>query len=401
MRIAKWSTTPTKAEARALQKMHKAEDNVLDVLCMNVEGFSSDRVYKFARDFVISHYTLIIVDEATSIKNPKAKRTKALFQLGMIADYRRIATGTPITQSPLDLWGMCTFLKAGCLGHSTFTSFRASYAVTINMQMGSRTFPKIVGYRDLKKLTERISAFSSRLTKDECLDLPDKVYEIHHVEMTPEQVHAYTKLRDEALVQLTEESMVTSTMGMTTVEKLHQICCGHIKDDDGVIHDIPNNRINDLLSLIDNIGKQVVIWCCYQRDVENVMRALTEYGKPQGHFPMSYYGKTSEEGRLESLSQFRSNDNCRWLVGTPGTGGKGITLVNATYMIYYSCGYKLEARLQSEDRIHRIGQTSKCTYIDMACPNTVDLKVIKALRAKKNIADEVLDLHRLRDLLAD
>ena len=97
-----------------------------------------------------------------------------------------------------------------------------------------------------------------------------------------------------------------------------------------------------------------------------------------------------QDERQENIKKFQNGDECRFLVGTPQTGGYGITLTKANTVIYFSNGYDLEKRLQSEDRAHRIGQKKAVTYIDIICEDTVDEKIVKALREKINIASEVL-----------
>jgi len=367
------------------------QDDMLDILVMNVEAFSSERALEHAIRFTESHYCLIAVDEATSIKNIKSERTKNLISLGRLCDYRRILTGTPITLSPLDLFSQCEFLQPGLLGHRTFVGFRNEYAEMRTMCFGSRSFQQIVGYRNLDKLTKKIEPFSSRVLKKDCLDLPDKVYETVYVEQTAEQRKLYDDLKTYAMSQF-EQGLLTSTSAITTINKLHQINCGHVKLDDGTCIDIPNNRIPMLLELIEKIPGKVLIWCAFQRDVQLIVEALTKVKRK----PVHYYGDTSTEDRAEALQRFCHGDATDF-VGTSATGGKGLTLIQATTTIYYSNSDSAEDRWQSEDRNHRKGQTNQVTYFDMVVPNTVDSKILKALKRKEDLAFQVLD--KFRDYL--
>jgi SNF2 family DNA or RNA helicase len=388
-----WASTMNRQRTLEVEELLVAKDDTLDFLCINVEALSHPRAYYFAEKFIRSHYCMMVVDESTSIKSHRAARTKACWRLGNQCDYRRIATGTPITQSPLDLWGQCEFLKQGLLGFSSFTVFKSHYAMIREVVQGRVRFEQILGYRNLDQLTKQIMPFSSRRLKDECLDLPEKVYETYYVEQTPEQKEAYRALREEALL-LIDGGMVTITNALTLLGKLHQINCGHVKDDDGSIRRIPSNRVNALMELLDNIPGKVVIWGYYQEDVRIIEEAIRGVHGPNSY--VTYFGETDVRDRQDYVARFRDREDCRWFIGTPATGGKGLNgLTVASHAIYYSNHYKLEPRLQSEDRIHRIGQVSRCTYTDMVCPRTVDVEIVQALKDKKDLATEVLDTIRL------
>lgn len=397
-RMATYWSGMGKRQREECEDILTAKDDLLDFAFINIEALSSKRGYEWARCFVESHYAMTIIDESTSIKNPKSLRSRAAHDLGRRSDYRRIATGTPVTQGPLDLYSQCEFLEPGLLGHRTFVSFRSHYAILRDVILGTRRFKIVAGYVNLEELEARLRQFSSRITKKECLDLPDKVYETQFVEMSERQLQIYTQLRDEAVVML-QSGMLSSTSAITTVEKLHQICCGHVKDDDGNVTDLESNRMDILLELLENHMRKTIIWCHYQRDVELVSMALREKFQKDGYFPVMHYGKTPPDERVNALDLFVNNARCLWFIGTPSTGGKGLTLTVASDVIYYSCGYNLEHRLQSEDRCHRIGQTNKVTYVDLTTVGTVEQRILKALTDKKSIAHEILDQRRLMELL--
>ncbi|UOF78050.1 ATP dependent DNA helicase [Caudoviricetes sp.] len=394
-RVAVYSSSGNKADERALDSIMQAKDDCLDILVVNIESFVSEKSVDRLESFIRSHYVLMCIDEATSIKNPKAQRTKQAIKLGQLVDYRRIATGTPITQSPMDVFAMCQFLKSGVLGFANFTAFRAYYAQMIRMNLGPGrpSFDKIVGFRNLDQLTQSLEQFCSRITKEECLDLPDKIYQTVEVELTDIQRRYYDQLKNQALIQL-EQGLLTSTSALTTLMKLQQIVCGHVKLDDGTVVDLANNRIDTLLSLIEELGdKKVVIWCNFQRDVELIYRALQKLGRR----PVTYYGPNDDNTRTKSLSDFVDGDATDF-VGTTSTGGKGITLTVASYEIYYSNGYSLANRLQSEDRCHRIGQKNNVTIIDLVAIKTCDEKILESHKMKKDLANEVLG--NMRQLLS-
>jgi SNF2 family DNA or RNA helicase len=394
-RIAYWSSSLNHNEQVKLQKIMTAQDDTLDFLCCNVEAFSSGRAPMVVAQFIKNHYCLMIVDEATSIKNGRAQRTKNIQTLGRMCDYRRILTGTPITQSPLDLYAMCEFLKQGLLGFKSYVMFRANYAVMVPIRTAHVQFNKIVGFIRLDELTESLLPFSSRILKSECLDLPEKIYETVEVSLSPEQAQHYQRLKDTAVLQL-DQGLLTSTSAITTINKLHQIVCGHLKLDEGVEIEIPSNRIEAVLDIIDKMPDQkIVIWCRFQKDVEIVMRNLEAIDDKR--YPVHYYGETRENDRRDNLLAFQQDPNCMWFVGTASTGGKGIDGLQhvCSYEIYYSNSYDREDRAQSEDRLDRKGQKNQVTIIDLIARGTVDTMIMDSLKRKEDLAHEVLDKLRL------
>jgi SNF2 family DNA or RNA helicase len=226
----------------------------------------------------------------------------------------------------------------------------------------------------------------SPITKNP-LDLPPKNFIKRHVTLTPDQKKVYQQMKKEAIATL--NGKVTSTMTvLTQLMRLHQITCGHFTADDGSTQSVESNRLNELMSVLEETEGKAIIWANYQLSVsEIIQRIIKEYGEDSY---VHYYGLTSQEDRQDFIRKFQNDPKCRFLVGTPQTGGYGITLTQANTVIYYSNGYDLEKRLQSEDRAHRIGQKKTVTYVDLICEDTVDEKIVKALRGKINIASEVL-----------
>ena len=190
-----------------------------------------------------------------------------------------------------------------------------------------------------------------------------------------------------ALAQLNGK-LLTTANALSQLMRLHQITCGHFKANDGSTQTVKNNRLNELSELLEEVEGKAIIWAHYQYDVQTVIDAIKkEYGDDS---VVDYYGKTPNEERQDNIKKFQSDPKCRFLVGTPSTGGYGLTLTAASTMIYYSNGYDLEKRQQSEARIDRIGQEKPMTYIDIICEDTVDERIVKALRKKINIATEIM-----------
>ena len=382
-----WQANITKGQSQKLGRLFKVGEE-LHVLIMNVEAFSTQKGVAFASKFLMSHNTLMAVDESTTIKNPGAKRTKNICNLASGARYRRILTGSPVTKSPLDLFKQCEFLETELLGHVSYYTFRTRYAVMKTANFGGRSVQIVVGYRNLEELSEKLKPFSYRVLKDDCLDLPAKTYMKRIVKLTPEQEKVYKQMKHLALAEMEGKVMSTATV-LTQLMRLQQINCGHFTADDGTIKPIKNNRIKELLDTLEEIHGKVVIWAHYQYDVETIVEHLKEeYG--DNSF-VTYYGKTPMSERQDNIQKFQDPESpVRFLVGTTQTGGYGITLTAASTMIYYSNGYDLEKRQQSEARIDRIGQKFPMTYIDLMVEDTVDERIVKALRKKVNIATKIM-----------
>jgi SNF2 family DNA or RNA helicase len=181
--------------------------------------------------------------------------------------------------------------------------------------------------------------------------------------------------------------MSTATV-LTQLMRLHQITCGHFTSDDGTVQELKSNRLEELMDVLEEMEGKVIIWAHYQYDVESIVKAIRKtYGN---NSVVDYYGRTRPEHRQSNIDSFQKKEECRFFVGTPSTGGYGITLTQASNVVYYSNGYDLEKRMQSEDRAHRIGQVQKVTYVDFIAEDTVDEKIVKSLRKKVNIATQIM-----------
>lgn len=396
-----WDGGSTKREEDAIRAlMFQAPGYghaTLRCLIMNVEAFGASKTaLTVAMNFTKGGRTLVICDESTKIRNTDAKRTQAMIALGREARVRRAMTGLATPKNPLDLWGQMKFLGLiEVLGRNWY-SFRARYCIMKTEEHQKRGAPpgtmekslKIVAFRNLDELTERMRPHSFRALKENCLDLPPKIYERVLVDLTDEQHRAYQNMLRMAMHELEDGVFASALNAIGRIEKLHQITCGHLKDEDGRVHELPNGRLQALDDVIQEAEGKVIVWCTYQHDVLAVTQHL------QAAFPerrvVQYYGPTSAPQRAANVRDFEEGD-ATYFVGTQATGGFGITLVSCSLVIYYSNSFDLEFRLQSEDRCHRDGQTKSVTYVDLVAPRTVDEKILKALIEKKSVADVIMD----------
>ena len=382
-----WTALTSKTKDKEYRQLFET-DYDLHILLMNVEAFSTKKGVEFAGKFLRCHKTLMVIDESTTIKNPTAKRTKAILALSKEVKYRRILTGSPVTKSPLDLYSQCAFLNEYLLGFSSYYTFRNRYAVMIDRNFGGRRVQLVGGYRRLDELAELLKKFSYRILKEDCLDLPPKVYMRREIDLTDDQKKAYMTMKSAALAQLNGK-IATAPHVLTQLMRLHQITCGHFTADDGTIQEFKNNRMSELLDLLEEMEGKVIIWANYIYDIEQIVKTIgQEYGEDS---IVEYYGAIESKKRQVNIEKFQDpKSKVRFFVGNPQTGGYGITLTAASNVIYYSNGYDLEKRLQSEDRAHRIGQKQSVTYVDLIAKGTVDDKIVKALRKKINIASAIM-----------
>lgn len=372
---------------KELMGLLEPHDHRLRILVMNTEALSSGtKGVTYLGKFLRSGRAYMVVDESTFIKNPGSNRTKRVVEMGGLAEYRRIMTGSPVTRSPLDLYSQFEFLDRSMMGFRSYYAFRARYAIMQQKEFGGRRVNIVVGYRNLDELTEKVDDYSYRVTKDECLDLPDKIYTRREVALTDEQQRAYSDMRSAAFTEI-GEGFVSASSAITILLRLHQITCGHVTDEDGDVHTLKSNRVTEMMTALEEISGDVIIWARYRHDIRSITEALrSTYGEES---VAEFHGGNTRT-REDDADRFKGDSECRFMVSNQQSGGYGNTWVNATTVIYFSNDYDLEKRLQSEDRAHRSGQHHAVTYIDLVSPGTVDEKILGALRNKINISDTIM-----------
>jgi|TARA_R110000782_G_scaffold27673_1_gene69861 SNF2 family DNA or RNA helicase len=386
--VAVWNPSVTKGN-KTMLKEFLAPSEELRVFLMNVEALSTEKGKKYLQALLKASTALLAVDESTAIKSPKARRTKALIKIGKLAKYRRILTGFPVTQSPLDLWAQCSFMDDSLLGDygDNFFKFQHHYSIIKKRTVGSHSFNLIVGYRNLEELSALLKTFSSRITKDECLDLPEKVYTQRSVALTSEQKRIYSEIKEFALAHINDNEFMTAPNIMTQLLRMQQVLSGHTKSDYGELIEIEDNRLKELMQCLEEVDGKSIIWSRFRYDVQRITKELNKVYGPGS--AVDYYGDTSDDDRVTAVERFQNGD-AKFFVGNPQTGGYGLTLTAAQNVIYFSNSFDLAVRMQSEDRAHRIGQRNTVTYIDLISEGTIDEKIVKALRGKMDIASQVM-----------
>lgn len=380
------------------------------VLVVNIEALSSVKAARAAcADFLTGGTdrkgSYVAVDESTTIKNPSTNRTEEVIKLGKLAKIRRILSGLPAPRSPLDLYSQFEFLDPAILGHRSFYSFRARYAVMRELRVGVRTVKIPVGFQNLEELTQKVQRKSYRVRLEDCYDLPKSNYSIREVLLTEEQVRIYRELRDFATSELAEEKHVTAPQVITQILRMHQVLCGHSRDEEGNWYDIPENRTKEVLSILEEWSGKAIIWCSYDHDIRKVHRAIEHAFHPKRHEP-GFVDRMIAENRWQDYccarfwgsniatredeeKLFKTSDACRYMISTPSAGGRGRTWDIANLVMYYSTTNDLDLREQSEKRPLGVGKKTPIVYVDLVSPGTVEVKILQALRKKINIASAI------------
>lgn len=404
-RSAWYSSSMKAAERITFDKLYEPGD-ALRVLAINIEAVSTEKGRKVVEKYLRTFNVHFIVDESSKIKHYSTQRTKHIIKLGKLAKYRTIATGTPVTQSPLDIFGQFLFLDDHILNTSSFYAFKARYAELlddsspilrhIKQRTGGRNSPQIIAtdkngqpmYKNLDELNRLIAPHSFRVLKKDCLDLPEKVYQRRYFELDAEQKRIYKEIKENLRIEFADGNFEAMSK-LTAVLRLQQVTCGVVPDPVLGERDIfenpeQNPRIKTLLDLLEEVSGKVIIWARFRKDIQTISKMLE---KEWPGSTVLYYGDVSSDDRAVAMKRFQEDDQIRFFVGTQAAGGTGLTLTAASTVVYYSNTFSLEDRLQSEDRAHRIGQKNAVTYYDLEAIDSIDKRIISALRMKKDVAN--------------
>lgn len=379
-------------------------------------------------------WDLVLGDEIHFIKSPNTKRTKHLHKMRDVSGQRIEMTGTPITNTPLDLWSQFEFLGKGFSGFNNWQAFKGFYGVFA--QHEGDGIKRIIGVQNLPFMQERIARVSFVIRQEEALpNLPDKVYDVYEVDMTEQQTEVYEKIKTHLVAEIEDDlergehehnkQLVVNNI-LTKMLRLAQITSGHItwdpvrNPDTGeivrpkIIEDfVPNPKLDGLIELLKDKDPRdkTLVWACWVHDVKRIAERLTREGIDH----VLYYGGTSDEQRIESERRFNFDRNCKVFVGNPAAGGTGLNLIgyppgdtsgeydtDANHVIYYSQNWSSTARSQSEARAHRRGTRRNVRITDLCVPSTIDVEIRARVTDKRATAMEITDLREmLRRVLAE
>lgn len=394
---AHWKSGAGKKHMRALDKLLTYDGGALVIFAMNVDAVNTKGGLEYAQKFLSSRPCIFIVDESQRIKNPQAKRTKRILELADLAYSRRISSGTLVSNSPLDLFSQFGFLQSGLLGTESYRAFVSEYAELLPpghplmdniAKQTRRGTPQIIKhdksgrpmYKNLEKLNKMIAPHMYRVRKEECLDLPEKIYQTHYFDMVPEQAMVYEQVKNEMRYER-EDGDIDMFTALTLINKLRQITSGFILVD-GAPAEWKNGaaRMAALKEILEDAEYPVIIWATFREELRQIAQ---EAGG------VSYHGGIGPKEREEAIEKFQSGES-KVFVANAATAGTGLTLTAAKTVIYYSCSYSLEERIQSEDRAHRIGTHHPVVYVDLVASGTIDERIADSLQSKAGVAAKIL-----------
>ena len=398
-----WRSNASKKHAEWVQEIFEPTAiQPLRFLAINIEALITKPGLHFAQKFLRTYRCMIIVDESSRIKNPDAGRTRAVFCLRPLASYARIASGTPVTNAPVDVFAQMEFLHSGLLKTTSYRAFVAEYAELMKpdhpmMQRMIERNPRIARaqvvardaqgrpkWRNLAKLQKLLDPHTYRVRKDECLDLPAKIYTQHFFTLTLEQRKAYHLMKQERRMALQDELIAVDVLGAGT--KLQQITSGFLLHE-GQAHYIEdgNPRLAALMTIIEDLTGPFIIWARFREEIHAILQRL----RKEEISAVTYFGDTTQKDRESAIDQFQQG-TVQAFIANQQTAGMGLTLTAAQTAIYYSNDFNLAHRLQSEDRCHRKGTTHHVVYIDLIAEHTIDETIVRALQTKADMAAAIV-----------
>lgn len=354
---------------------------------INYEGVRALDVGSDTKGLHTYDFDIVVADEMTKIKHASSKQSKAMakFPLSEHRAKRIGITGTPVAQSPLDIFGQYRFLDPRVFG-SNFFRFRARYGVVGERYgAGGRRFKEVVDYQNLEELRERMHSIAVRFTKDQCLDLPDRIEQQYELDWPPGWRKVYDEMVKE-MIALVDGSVIPADNAMTKIVKARQLCNGWVYDENHVTKVLPgpNPKLDAVAEIVDDADGPVLIWATYRQDIENISKALE---KCPGDFGV-ISGDVPSEERARVVEAFQ-NGEIKAAVVQQSIGQYGLTMTASNTVVYFSEDWSVENKLQSMDRVHRIGQTRKVRYITLSMKDSVDVSIHEALKKKRKLSNNL------------
>lgn len=358
----------------------------LCVAAVNYESVWRDGIFEALQDYDAD---LVVCDESQRIKTHDAKQSKAMHQLGDMARYKLILSGTPVQNNAIDIWSQYRFLDKTVFGDSYY-AFRGRYAI-----MGGFNNKQIVGYKDLDGLIKKEHSIAFRITKEEAVDLPEQTFEVRYVGMPAKERKLYEKIRKDSITELESGGKVTAATVLTKLLRLQQLAGGFlVKDGADKPEKVSTAKLDALKDIIIDYvvegGRKLVVFARFIPEVDAILK-LAEKILPKNRKAVALYGGIKKNERGGIVGQFQTDPDTVLFVGQIDTAGTGITLTAADTCVYYSKNFNYATYEQSLSRIHRIGQVNRCTYIDLVVGDSVDEKINIALMKKENLAETVVD----------
>lgn len=385
-----WSSNLTKKKRNAIDKVLNSDTSLLKIMAFNVEAFVSVKAKSYILAFLKRYRCMVVIDQSASIKNPAAKRTKFLIkEVAPLAAFRRILDGAPVAEGAGELFSQFKFLNQDIIGHDTYTAFKAEFC-----QIGY--FNEIVGYKNLDELHRRIDGYSFRVMAKDCLDLPPITYKRWGFNLSANEMRIYNELKRENLACFTPcdlgDGVLEENLALVKNMRLQQIASGWFPDSNNfksINQPDKSARLEALLNLIAGLDGKALIYSRFVADLVDIQRWL-------GSEAVSYHGAISEGERAENKRKFMQDSSVKYFIGQPRTAGIGHTLTAAKHIIFYSNDPSLRFREECEKRAHRkglektLGDGESLMVWDLIAEKTHDIKIVNALRRKKDVSVEIM-----------
>jgi SNF2 family DNA or RNA helicase len=367
----------------------------LAVLAMTYDAFRVDDAAKSAKQLMTRRTCLYVADETTNIANPSAKITRRVLASAPLAPYRRALNGTPVSDSPFRAYSQIRFVDPdvwAAMGFKRYEHFKGYFGEWgKGFAAGGRTFPKLLGHRNLDKLSEILASTGSRVAKADVLDLPPKVYVRRYFDLGAKTAKAYSDLRTQLSLEV-QGMTLTVDGALSLLTRLQQCASGRLpSDEDTTPVSICDERprlelLREVLEEYNVPSAQAIIWARFTFEVDEICEMLTKLKIPFGR----YDGEVTPDDRALAKERFQSGEY-RVLVAKVQAAGVGLTLTAASLLVYYSNLFALSLREQSEDRAHRKGQEQTVTIVDLVAVGTVDERILEVLLTKRAVSEQVTD----------
>lgn len=369
-------TLPKKKQA-IMEARFKSD---LQIIIVNYES-----AWRLEKDIMAFNPDLIIADEGHKLKEGRTSQSKSMHRLGDKAKFKLLLTGTVITNKEIDVFSQYRFLDKRIFGTS-FVIFRNRYFEMTGYGNHIPVFKKSM----MDDFLKRLHSVAFRVTKAECLDLPEMIEEIRTVDLEPRAMKTYKELERESYTELAN-SEVSVVNVLTKMLRLSQVTGGHLTDDEGDVNALSTAKLDALSDIIDSAvqeDKKIVIMARFVPELNDIQNLLE---KKKISYAVIRGGITDRD---EQIRKFQNDDNCKVFIGQIAAAGLGITLTAASTMVFYSLDYSMSNFEQAKARIHRVSQKNDCLYIYLIARNTVDSKILTSLREKVDLARLLVDDYR-------
>ena len=368
------------SSSKKKEQLEEVSDKGLQIVVVNYES-----AWRLERELLRFNADLIVADEGHKIKSAQTSVSKSMHVLGDKARYRMLLTGTLITNKEIDVFSQYRFINSDIFGTS-FYAFRNRYFDMLGYGNHTPVFRKYLREDFLKKM----HSVAYRVTKAECLDLPEITEEVRTVELEPKAMKLYSNLEKESYTQMAG-SEVSAVNVLTRLLRLSQITGGHLTDDEGDDNAVSTAKLDALSDIVDSAvaeGKKLIVMARFIPELNDIQELLEKKGV--GYAVV----RGGVKNRDEEIRRFQEDDDCRIFVGQIAAAGLGITLTAASTMVFYSLDYSMSNFEQAKARNHRVSQKENCLYIYLIAKNTVDRKVFRSLRNKVDLAKLLVDDYR-------